>query len=84
MPGRPARKSRAGEEDCQQEIVRKIYALNVMKKEQAQRLGKFFANMNASGRKLLLPRVTAALFGETTYEIEIMRHAQMYNYQPTM
>ena len=48
------------------------------KKEHAQKLGKCFYSMPLATQKYMLPKVTACLFGETSYEIEIMKQAQFY------
>ncbi len=64
--------------DYEREIARRVIRLQQVKREQAQRLGKYFANLSLETRKNLLPRITAALFGESSYEIEIIKQAQIY------
>ncbi len=59
-------------------IQRKKEELETLKKEETQKLGKFFASISMAARKMVLPRVTAALFGESAYEIEILKHVQQY------
>ena len=55
-----------------------INEIKELKKNQATKLSKFFASLSAAARKILLPKVVAALFGESSYEIDIMRYAGMY------
>ena len=62
--------------EYEKELTRRMIELQRFKKDQAQKLGKFFSNIPLSSRKQLLPKITAALFGETSYEIEIIKHAQ--------
>ncbi len=69
---------KAAEINCEKDVVRKLYEIQVLKKDQSQKLGKFFSNISVTARKMLLPRVTAALFGESSYEIEMIKYAQIY------
>ncbi len=62
------------------ELAKARSDIELLKKEYAQKLGQFFARIPPSLRKALLPRVCAALFGESTYELDIVKHAQQYKF----
>ncbi len=59
-------------------IIKKKEELEGMKREETQKLGRYFANMPLASRKLYLPRISAGLIGGRAYEIEIIKHAQQY------
>jgi len=59
-------------------ISKKKEEIENLKREETQKLGKLFASIPLSTRKMLLPRVTAAVFGESSYEIEVIKHVQQY------
>jgi len=59
-------------------IKQKLHELQSLKDEQVKRLGKYFGSMPLTLRKTLLPKVVAALFGESAYEIEILKQAQLF------
>ena len=56
-----------------------LFSIQSLKKDQSKKLSKYFSNLSSETRKLLLPKVVAALFGESSYEIDIIKHGQIYN-----
>jgi mRNA deadenylase 3'-5' endonuclease subunit Ccr4 len=54
-------------------IMKKKTELKELKKQEMKRILKVFSTVPPSSRKILLPKIIPALFGENLYEIEITK-----------
>eukprot|EP00831_Metopus_contortus_P044134 TRINITY_DN35402_c0_g1_i1.p1 TRINITY_DN35402_c0_g1~~TRINITY_DN35402_c0_g1_i1.p1 ORF type:complete len:246 (+),score=23.77 TRINITY_DN35402_c0_g1_i1:56-739(+) len=61
--------------DYEPEITQKINEEKMLKKQYAAKLGKYFINIPVSKRKQILPIIVSALFGESSFELDIMKSA---------
>ena len=57
-------------------IKKKKAQLKLLKQEEIQYIAKAFGSIAPSSRKVLLPKVAVALFGESIYTVEIITCAQ--------
>ena len=57
-------------------IKKKKAQLKLLKQEEIQYIAKAFGSIAPSSRKVLLPKVAVALFGESIYTVEIIKCAQ--------
>ena len=60
--------------EYEKELIQLRSEIENLKKETAKRLGYALSNVPITTRRMLLPKSTAALFGEAGYEIEVAKH----------
>jgi len=62
--------------DCEKDLIKRRQEIDTLKKEFAAKLGRTLAKIPQMAKKTIMAKISAALFGESAYEIEISKHAQ--------
>ena len=60
------------------EVFKKTHQLQLLKRDFIVKLGKYFSTLPLATRKSLISKISAALFGESSYELELNKQAQQY------